>query len=508
MPHALRLAALGLCTIACVRGPEPAEPEEPVAAKPSTGEAHWRYRASVDAELTRMRLGLCIEGPTPPALFAAEGALEFVIDARVRGGDELERGDDRLLVTTLGEQGCLDLELDLAAMANRGERDASWIGESIMLTPTLWLWHPRLPDSLDATLEFDLPAGVHWTGPWPIEGSSRRLDASAFVWSAWTVLGRFEPLVFDAAGCSFEVAVVGGRPSASAEGLRRWISTAAESSAQLFGRFSRTRASVVAIVGNGWGSAPVQFGMARRGGGASAMLILDPSAEDDALIGEWVSTHEFLHFGMPLVDEAWMSEGFVTYYTTVLRARQGVLASGRERSPFEPEQQARVALEMLADGFDRGSSGLRSLERSSEFMRQQGSYQRVYWGGAALAMDLDVQLRRASAGKRSLDDLMRSMIELLPQTRRWTAVELFERFDREVAGWREAGDLDRDVTPSAIAREHLESRSIPERVLGLHDLAVEIDEGEVRLLAEPADRAALRRSLFAPHSSASPDFTL
>ena len=67
------------------------------------------------------------------------------------------------------------------------------------------------------------------------------------------------------------------------------------------------------------------------------MLILDARAEDQQLPGEWVSTHEFLHFGMPLIAEPWMAEGFVTYYTTVLRARQGVLGLDAERSPFEAD---------------------------------------------------------------------------------------------------------------------------------------------------------------------------
>ncbi len=496
-------AVFGL--LGCVRSPLPVEPAlgSRTDSEASGSEARWRYRASVDPELGRMQLGLCIDGPIPKTLVASPEAIDFVRSARVRGGNELERAGQGLLVDTLGDHGCIDLELDLAAMANQGERDATWVGESLMLTPTLWLWHPRqVPEQIDATLELDLPEGVHLTGPWPIEPSGlRRLGQSAFVWAAWTALGRFEPIEFEAAGCTFEVAVLGGRPTASDEGIRNWIRVAAESSAQLFGQFSRDRAAVVVVVANGWGRDPVHFGMARRGGGASAMLILDPAAEDDKLLGEWVATHEFLHFGMPLVAEPWMAEGFVTYYTTVLRARQAMLGRGRERSPFEPELefQSRLALQSFASGFEDAGGGRRTLRRASESMREVGGYGHVYWGGAALAMDLDLQLRAASQAKRSLDDLIRSMATLIPEPRRWTADELFERFDREVASWREAGELDRDVTPSAIAREHLDARSIPSHIVELEGLAVALDGGDVRLLAEPADPVLLRQSLFAPH---------
>jgi hypothetical protein len=91
------------------------------------------------------------------------------------------------------------------------------------------------------------------------------------------------------------------------------------------------------------------------------------------------------------------------------------------------------------------------------------------------------------------------MITLIPEPRRWTAEQLFERFDREVAGWREAGELDREVSPSAIARQHLDARATPDHVVELRELAVELGgDGTVRLLDQPTDRAALRHSLFAP----------
>ena len=41
---------------------------------------------------------------------------------------------------------------------------------------------------------------------------------------------------------------------------------------------------------------------------------------------------------------------------------------------------------MLADGFARGRSSLRSLGRTSANMREQGAYRRVYWGGAAIML--------------------------------------------------------------------------------------------------------------------------
>lgn len=47
-----------------------------------------------------------------------------------------------------------------------------------------------------------------------------------------------------------------------------------------------------------------------------------------------------------------------------------------------------------------------SLRSESERLRQTYHYSRVYWGGACLAMLIDVEIRHKSRGKRSLDDVL------------------------------------------------------------------------------------------------------
>lgn len=497
-----------LATLACTATPTRESPAQPPrAAPPSPSVGHWRYVARVDAELERMDLALCSDEPLPSKLVAGEGSIAFVRRATLREGGLLEREGEALRIPDGTGAGCVDLELDLAGLAAASSRFGSALDDGAMLSPREWLWHPeRVPEQLDATLELELPAGVHVTAPWPrVDGDAtrRRLERSAFRWDAWIAFARHEPLVFDAAQSEFEVAVIGGDPAASAAGIQRWISVAAESSAHLYGRFSRERVAVVVLVGRRWGGDPVLFGMARRGGGASAMLILGDDARDAELPGEWVATHEFLHFALPLCADPWLGEGFVTYYQNVLRARQGVLA-GEPGGGDAIDVQSRRALELFADGFDRGASSRQTLAEASATMNQRGAYMRVYWGGTAVALDLDVQLRRASEGKRSLDDLMRSMLGWVAEDRRFRAGEVLERFDREVAQWHAAGELRWEIVPSEIAREHLESKAIPRRILELVELAVEVDGTSVRLLDRPSDAVAMRRSIFAPAWQASP----
>src|SRR5690606_2438102 len=77
------------------------------------------------------------------------------------------------------------------------------------------------------------------------------------------------------------------------------------------------------------GNPPIAFGLARRGGGASVLFVLDEDADEEALAREdWVSVHELAHFAFPAMprSEAWLTEGWATYFQEVLRARGGLIS--------------------------------------------------------------------------------------------------------------------------------------------------------------------------------------
>ena len=52
--------------------------------------------------------------------------------------------------------------------------------------------------------------------------------------------------------------------------------------------------------------------------------------------------------------------------------------------------------------------GKASLADESRSMGRTHAYWRVYWAGAAIALELDVDLRRESGGRVSLDDVLRA----------------------------------------------------------------------------------------------------
>jgi hypothetical protein len=485
-----RTGALGLALLlACTRAPGRAS----LSADSSTP-ARWSYEIRIDEALERMNLGLCIEGPPPRQLITADDdGLEFVLGASVRDGPKLARGERWFSIETLGEHGCVDLEIDLVAAAAAG-RDVDRSGDTLMLGPERWLWYPSdVPADVDARARFDLPDGVAVTAPWPHEPDGwRRLDRTSFGWSAWLAIGRHQPLEFTVEQCEFEVAVLDGERAATDAGIEAWLRVAAEVSAELHGRFPRERVAVVVVPRSGWGNAPVLFGMARRGGGGSVMLLLDSDAEDDELLGEWVATHELLHLGLPWVGDPWMGEGFVTYYTTILSARHGVLVHGAA-----PERQVVAALEQLASGFRRGrGADDDTLVHASDNMHRSHGYSRVYWGGAAVAFDLDLRIRAATNNQRSLDDLVRTLAPLVPERRTWSATEVLARMDAQMQTWLETGELKSEISLSEVVARHLDATSIPADIRQLEGLAIEVHSGRVRLLADPSDAAQTRQRLF------------
>ena len=105
---------------------------------------------------------------------------------------------------------------------------------------------------------------------------------------------------------------------------------------------------------------------------------------------DWVVTHELLHANFPDVGpaHAWLSEGLATYLEPIARARVGLVS------------EAKVWRDMV-DGMPQGlpQAGDQGLENTR-------TWGRTYWGGAIFCLLADVELRKSSGNRRSLDDVL------------------------------------------------------------------------------------------------------
>jgi hypothetical protein len=119
----------------------------------------------------------------------------------------------------------------------------------------------------------------------------------------------------------------------------------------------------------------------------------------------------------------------------VLRARTGLLGGAQ-------------AWEEQHDGFARGRAQTRvgrTLAEVSAAMMREHAFLRTSWAGAAYWLAVDVELRRASAGRLSVDEALRRFRDCcLAPAREWAPRDFVTKLDALlgtdvfVRRWREA----------------------------------------------------------------------
>ncbi len=339
---------------------------------------------------------------------------------------------------------------------------------SILLRPT------GAPAGARVAIRFDAPEGVHVSTPWPREGDAFVPDASFLAREAHVAYGAaVRTSRFEVAGARVERAVLPGTLAVSDAELDAWLRGAIEAVASLAGRFPRDRLQLV-VVPVAYGDGPVEFGLVRRGGGASVLLLVNEEADLDALRRDWVAVHELAHLVFPLVDrrDAWLSEGTSTYYQEVLRARAGLIAP-------------RDAWRRLVAGFERGRSGAGDLPigEESERMMANATFHRVYWSGAAFVMLADLALRARGS---SFDALVAAHAPVLTRSNAtFTAHDLLARLD---AGLDAPFLCDRAAALEA-------SPGVPEVTPALESLGIRVDAAGEVTFEEDADARARRAAI-------------
>ncbi len=367
----------------------------------------WEYAIDVAADLSRLDVRIAFSNFEPLRLALADGGPLTAIRFRETDGADVEVEADQLAVriASLDTAAGLAYGFDLAKQVDGVMR----VGGDLVTQTGDWLLRPLLlPEGARFTAVVRTPAGVRFTSPWPVVGTTVdesgttttrcRFDRSTWNMVGHAVFGRFAQESLSIAGTTVDLVTLSAPHRATAEGVRRWIRAAVEAIALLYGRFPVPRVSVYVLPVPGTRGDPVSFGSTWYGGGPHVLLYLANVATDEDLVGEWVALHELLHTTMPsiAVADAWLSEGFVTYYQEVLRAR----------ARFHPPARS---WQLIEEGFGRGrKTGTGAvLAKESADMRSNHAYFRVYWSGAAIALMLDVEVRRTSGGRRSLDDVMR-----------------------------------------------------------------------------------------------------
>lgn len=260
-----------------------------------------------------------------------------------------------------------------------------------VLSNLVWLAAPVGPArAIDHTLIFDTEGDV--LAPFtPLDATRHRyrLPPRAFDYLGFATVG---------AGDRFAVPVPGGcieamapRGALDRDLVERWLARGSHTVAQLMGSLPAPRV-VVHLLPGGESSEPVFFGMVGRGGDPNIAFVV-ASHPSEELVTNWTLVHELSHVVTPYVpdEDAWWGEGLATYYQEVLRAREGSITTEE-------------AFASLAAGMRRGARGAStSVRAAADDMHASRDYLHVYWGGAAIALWLDVTLRARGS---SLDEAL------------------------------------------------------------------------------------------------------
>jgi hypothetical protein len=294
------------------------------------------------------------------------------------------------------------------------------------------------------------------------------------------IVGSFFPVALLAASLNVEVR----QPvdEQKAREIVSWVYATAETVKLAYGRFPNPDAKVIVIPSGENASgrdSPVIFGRVTRRGGETIELFVNPDRPIEDFYADWTATHEFSHLMLPLLSKRyrWISEGFATYYQNVLMARTG---------RYTPE----LAWQRMTEGFARGRESRPEL--SLNYAAAAGIRQarmKVYWSGAAVALLADVELRKRSNGKESLDLVLGQLQECcLPSKRRWSGPRLFEKLDSFLE------------TPvfMPLYREYADADGFPEVDALLNELGIIRGENGV-ILDEQADLAEICRAILARH---------
>lgn len=445
-----------------------------------------QYVVSIDTPLTTLSVEACFpSGQVPTYLWARSDRAPEVLKQARFGDRTLKPRRSRLYLRGSSES-CVSYVSDLSAISSEsGNRSASRVGRDLLTNSGLWLWRPA--NAGNFVLRFELPQGASVSAPWdnvgPTGDTTFLVTPTMEDWSDYVAFGYFDVLPVNVPGSTFRLAVLDGEPAASLTDVQTWVREAGLAVASVTGQFPLPGPQVL-VVPIAQGSGPVPWAQVKRGGGSAAHFFINQEKSLNRFLGDWTPSHEFSHMLHPYLGDGgrWVSEGLASYYQNVSRARSGQLSQ-------------RQAWERLHAGFERGRKASTRQPLADLIRTGAGRYNfmRIYWSGAAMALNVDVALRQRSGGKQTLDTVLADFQKCcLPSTRSWRPREYMQQLDKLAGGNLFETQYD--------AVRHY--RGFPPLEDTFAALALEERWGRLQYQRAPDDAVALRDAIMASTRSA------
>lgn len=201
-------------------------------------------------------------------------------------------------------------------------------------------------------------------------------------------------------------------------------------------------------------------------------MVLDPSdGRQTEVFSNFIFAHEFFHLwngksiNVDSTREDWFKEGVTSYYTLKALVDMGAITRSESLGVVSDLFYKRYAADP--------SLGKESMRDVATSTRKDKHWGMIYGGGMFAGICQDVAIRRASANRRSLDDLMRSLF------RRFGGSERVYTTDDVI---REASRLSGKDQTTFFSRYVNGSERVPlEQCFGDAGLDARVENGELKL---------------------------
>lgn len=240
-----------------------------------------------------------------------------------------------------------------------------------------------------------------------------RLTAIAVCAAVFSSAAFAHTLDVHVGNANFTVSVPDNQLKASDADLTTYIQHGATAVITYFGRFPMDHVNInIRAVGG----EQVRFGRTTPENGGTIMMLIGRDATSSTLNDDWTLTHEMTHLAFPGTREDnhdWLAEGMATYVEPVARAQAGYLTREYVWNEFY-------------DDMPKGEpeSGDRGLVNTH-------TWARTYWGGALFCLVADVEIRRATANRKGLEDAFRAIMNDKGTIEyEWPAQMIFQEGDK------------------------------------------------------------------------------
>jgi predicted metalloprotease with PDZ domain len=336
-----------------------------------------------------------------------------------------------------------------------------WTGRSLFL----------VSGTNDITVRFEVPRNWHVSVPWqPAESTPHTffVKTEEELTDAFILAGTHSESL-SRVGEAQVLLAVGGQLQESKQKLQATTERFLSTYDALFGGTPEARMLIAANPYDKPGS--IDAGVFGR---SISLLMGDPVEDENKAQWAPIIGHELFHIwnGQALEfedQEYWFMEGFTSYYALVASARLGFI--GEDDFLRSIEGACRSYLPKAGQVSVRGAGDATS-----------SAFGMVYFGGCLTALTLDIEIRRLTQGKRSLDDLMRTVYQEFGTTRTKYSVYDVIRAANTVSGTDMTGFFEKHVlgTDELPLKESLEHAGLsldmrigkptPDRSYVIHDL--------------------------------------